>query len=52
MENTDMSENDYVISKDFKCPECGGDVKVEKDTMFMKMWECVNPDCDYRDDDW
>lgn len=39
---------DFVISKNFKCPECGGDIKVF-DTMFAKTWECV--DCDYSDSD-
>ena len=48
-----MSETneDYVISKNFKCPKCGGDVKVF-DTMFMKTWECAKDDCDYEGDDW
>ena len=41
-------DDDYVISKSFKCPKCGGDVKVFDD-MFAKSWECV--DCDYADND-
>ena len=41
--------DDGVISEHFKCPKCGGDVIVY-DTMFAKMWNCV--DCDYKDDDW
>ncbi len=43
--------DDYVISKNFKCPKCGGDIKVYDNTMFAKMWECVNVDCDYSDND-
>ena len=42
---------EYIISKNFKCPKCGGDVKVF-DTMFCKTWECINPDCDYKDNDF
>jgi hypothetical protein len=45
-------ETDFYISKEKKCPECGGDIKVYDTLMFLIAWECVNPKCNYEDSDW
>ncbi len=44
MNNESLSEG--------KCPKCGADLNIEDDLMFMKQWECTNPECDYAGDDW